>query len=264
MRILSMRFFAVLLVMAASVRAQEEKQALNEGVQAFKQARYQDAVAAFQRSVSLDPNYVTAHLYLGTTYMAQWIPGGQSPENAQNARAAEAEFQRVLELDATQITALASLASMSYSQATALPVEQKQAKFDEARGFNQRILQLDPMNKEAHYFLGVIAWQKWYPAFMAARVQLGMTPEAPGPLPDASVRQSLKDTYGTVIEDGISNLEAAVRIDAQYDDAMAYMNLLIRERADLRDSKAEYDQDIAAGDQWLQRALETKRARARN
>jgi hypothetical protein len=34
---------------------------------------------------------------------------------------------------------------------------------------------------------------------------------------------------------------------------MSYMSLLIRERADLRDTKQDWRQDIALADQWLQR-----------
>jgi tetratricopeptide (TPR) repeat protein len=257
------RCLAILVVFGAAGYAQEMREALNQGAQAFRQARYPEAVAKFQQAVNLDPEYVTARLYLATAYMVQWVPGAPSSENDQYARAAATEFRHVLQMDPRQITALASLASMSYNEANALPPEQKAGKFDEARDFDRRIVQLDPLNKEAQYMMGVIAWQKWHPAFMAARVQLGMTPEAPGPLPDASVRESLRNTYGALLEEGISDLEAALRIDPQYSDAMAYMNLLIRERADLRDSQAEHDQDIAAGDQWLQRALEAKRAKAR-
>ena len=77
------------------------------------------------------------------------------------------------------------------------------------------------------------------------------------------MRQSLKATYDASLEEGISNLQSALRIDPQYDDAMAYMNLLIRERADLRDSKPEYEQDIASANQWLQHALDAKKAKAR-
>jgi len=40
------------------------------------------------------------------------------------------------------------------------------------------------------------------------------------------------------------------------------MNLIIRERADLRDSKAEYEQDIQTADQWVQKALATKKEKA--
>jgi TonB family protein len=43
---------------------------------------------------------------------------------------------------------------------------------------------------------------------------------------------------------------------------MSYMNLLIRERADLRDTADEYRRDIAEADQWTQKALDTKRLKA--
>ena len=43
---------------------------------------------------------------------------------------------------------------------------------------------------------------------------------------------------------------------------MSYMNLLIRERAALRDSPEEYRTDIAEADQWVQKALETKKLKA--
>jgi len=43
---------------------------------------------------------------------------------------------------------------------------------------------------------------------------------------------------------------------------MAYMNLLIRERADLRDTQGEYLADMSAADAWLRKALDTKKAKA--
>jgi protein TonB len=43
---------------------------------------------------------------------------------------------------------------------------------------------------------------------------------------------------------------------------MAYLNLLIRERADLRDTKEEYAADVAVADEWVQKVLDTKRAKA--
>jgi hypothetical protein len=64
------------------------------------------------------------------------------------------------------------------------------------------------------------------------------------------------------LEAGIDNLQHALDINPQYEEAMAHMNLLIRERADLRDTPEEYRQDIAAADQWVQKVLETKRLKA--
>ena len=36
-----------------------------------------------------------------------------------------------------------------------------------------------------------------------------------------------------IIDEGMADLQKALDIDKEYDDAMAYMNLLIREKADL-------------------------------
>src|ERR1019366_3431562 len=51
-------------------------------------------------------------------------------------------------------------------------------------------------------------------------------------------------------------------IRPDYDDAMAYMNLLIRERADLRDTAEECQRDVRIADEWVQKALATKKAKA--
>src|SRR5215472_2920959 len=82
---------------------------LKQGVEAYKSARYQEAVEAFQKAVELNPNDVTAHLYLATAWMSQYIPGAESPENLGVARKAEDEFNLVLGLEPYNKVALASL-----------------------------------------------------------------------------------------------------------------------------------------------------------
>jgi hypothetical protein len=53
-----------------------------------------------------------------------------------------------------------------------------------------------------------------------------------------------------------------LEIDKEYDDAMAYMNLLIRYRADLLNTPEEYRQAIEVADDWVQKALATKKMKA--
>ncbi len=48
----------------------------------------------------------------------------------------------------------------------------------------------------------------------------------------------------------------------EYDDAMAYENLLVRERADLSDSKEDYASQIKVADDWVAKALATKKIKA--
>src|SRR5450755_4534776 len=103
---------ALFALIPALLCAQNE--AMNQGIAAFKNGNYQRAVELFQRAVDQDPSAVTPHVYLATVYMSQWIPGAQSPQNIANARMAEREFQRVLQMDSANQTALASLASLAY------------------------------------------------------------------------------------------------------------------------------------------------------
>ena len=65
-----------------------------------------------------------------------------------------------------------------------------------------------------------------------------------------------------MIEEGLKNLQKALDIDKEYDAAMAYMNLLIRERADLDDSTDQYKKDIELADNWIQQAMQTKKIKA--
>ena len=236
---------------------------LNRGVQAYRSAKYADAVEYFKTAVNLDPSNLNGRLYLATAYMTQYIPGAESPENLQLAKQAKEEFLKVLERDPNDKTALASLASLSYQQAQGMPdLEQKLKKLDEAKEWYLKLIAADPQNKEGFYSLAVIDWVKWYAAWMKSRADLGMKPEEPGPIKDKKVKADLKDQYSAVIEDGIKNLQKALDIDPNYDDAMAYMNLLIRERADLDESPDQYKKDVETADGWVQKALDTKKMKA--
>lgn len=257
-----MRLVAILFVFSLVALAQDSRELMNQGVQAYKSGKYVEAVTVFEKAVDLNPSDVNARLYLATALMSQIVPGATSPENTAVAQRAEAEFQEVLRLDPNDKTALASLASLSYQQAQRLTdLAQRLPKLDESAAWYQRLLAVDPANKEAYYSLGVIDWVKWYPAWMEARTSMGMKPEQPGPLTITAVRQELAQKYAGVIEDGMAHLQKALQVDPQYDDAMAYMNLLIREGADLRDTPEEYRRDIDLADQWVHKALDTKRAK---
>jgi TonB family protein len=258
-RVTNMRRLAVSFALISTALLAQE--ALNEGIAAFKNGHYKEGAELFQQEVAAHPNSVNGHLYLGTAYMSMWIPGAKAPENEANARLAEIEFRRVLELDAKNTVALASMASIEYNSAGSLAGEEKIRKLDEAMDWYKRLAAIDPTNKEAPYSMGVIAWAKWYPALMAVRAKLKMRPQDSGPLP-GPFRDELKAQYASLIDEGIANLDRALVLDPNYDDAMAYINLLIRERADLRDTKEEYAADVATADEWVQKNLDTKKAKA--
>ena len=70
----------------------------------------------------------------------------------------------------------------------------------------------------------------------------------------------MRGKYQPVIDAGLKNLDKALEIDPNYVDAMAYENLLYRERGDLEEDKAAYQQDVKTADGWMQKALDTKKA----
>src|SRR5205085_11778296 len=141
--------------------------------------------------------------------------------------------------------AMASIASLNLNQ----------KKWDEAQQWYEKLIAVEPNNADAYYSMGFIAWSRWYPVYGTARANLGMKQEDPGPIKDKKVKEELKAKYGPVIDSGLASLDKALQIDPEYDDAMAYENLLIRERADLMDSKPEYDAEVKKADAWVEKAL---------
>jgi tetratricopeptide (TPR) repeat protein len=243
---------AALALLAAGCTQLKSRDQLNKGVNAFKNAQYPEAVEHFKTAVELDPNFPVARLYLATAYMQQYIPGADSPENNQMATAAHDQFMKVLEQSPKDKVAIASIASLYLNQ----------KKWDEAQQWYEKMIAVDPKNSEAYYSIGFIAWSKWYPAYGTARANLGMKQEDPGPIKDKKVKEQLKAQWLPVINAGLQALDKSLEINPEYDDAMAYENLLVRERADLADTKEEYEQQIKIAENWVQKTLDTKKMKA--
>lgn len=251
-RITSVLLVAVLVLLAVSgagcqkLKARDE---LNKGVAAFRLGSYPTSVEHFKTAISLDPTYPVAREYLAMAYFMQYVPGAVSPENEMLAKAAHDEFMTVLQADPKNTVAMASLAQLFYNQ----------KKLDDAQQWYQKLIAIDSQNKSAFYTMGVIAWMKTYQPRMEKRAELGMKPDDPGPIKDKKAREALRATNMPILEEGLQNLQKALAIDPQYDDAMAYLNLLHRERADLADSADAYKAEIQEADGWIEKSLSTKK-----
>jgi hypothetical protein len=225
---------------------------LNKGVQAFRGGAYPVAVDHFKLSVSLDPTSPISRAYLATSYMMQYIPGSESEENLRMAEAAHTEFLKVLEQDPKNTNAIAAIAQLYFNE----------KKIDEARDWYKKLIAAKPDDKTGYYTLGVIAWTKTFTPRMIARGELGMRPEDPGPLKDKKVRDALKAKNMPFIDEGMEALNKAIALDKEYEDAMAYLNLLYRERADLADTADAYKKDTLDADSWVEKTLATKKLKA--
>jgi tetratricopeptide (TPR) repeat protein len=251
------------LVMLTSGCAKlQSRDEMNKGVQAYKNNKYADAVKHFKEAVRLDPTNQNAQLYLATSYMIQWVPGADSPDNKKNHDAAQQQFEDVLKREPSNSLALASMASMAYNSATSGTPEQKNAALEEAKKWNERRKEADPKDAEAYYYLGVIDWAQAFTPIQTARVDQKMKADDPGPIKNPKVKAELKEKYGKAIDDGIDNLKKCLAIDKDNEDAMSYMNLLLRKKADLEDTPEAAKADIAQAEEWSNRSLETKRMKA--
>ena len=243
---------AAMTVLATSCEKLKARDQLGKGVQAFKSAQYPQAVERFKTAVELDPTFPTARLYLATAYMMQYVPGAESPENMQMASAAQDQFQKVLDQNPKNELAIAYIALLYFNE----------KKLDEAKKWYEKLVEVNPKSKEAYYTLGVIAWTKTFAPRMEVRAKLSMKPEDPGPIKDKKAREELAARNLPIADEGLKDLQAALQIDPEYDDAMAYMNLLLREKADLEESPAAYKKDTEEADNWVQKSLETRKIKA--
>jgi tetratricopeptide (TPR) repeat protein len=250
---------ALLSTGCAKLRSRDE---MNKGVQAYKNAHYQDAINHFKAAVELDPTNQNAQLYLATSYMTQWVPGADSPENNRMSAAAATEFEKVLNKDPQNKIALASLASMAYSKAGFGSQEEKDKALEEAGKWNLRRIEADPKDAEAYYSLGVISWARSYGPIQSKRVELHMANDDPGPLKDKKALAEMKEKYEKVVDQGMGYLQKSLEIDKENDDAMTYLNLLLRKKADLEDSVDAAKADVAKAEDLANKSLELKKMKA--
>jgi len=231
---------------------------LKEGAQAFKRKDYAAAIELFQKAAEADPGSVKAHVYLATARAFTYVPGDASEENAARARKSIAEFRAALDLDSTNLAALDGLGTMLFHLAQQ-PYDQQ--KLMEARSFHYRHTQLKPDDAEPHYWVGLIDWVISFHANSALRADYNQNsnPALPpaDPLPAPLVDQ-FRDQYGWLVDDGIVHMKKAIALRAGYDDALAGLNLLYRQKADQSGSPEERAGYFQIADELVRQVKELK------
>jgi tetratricopeptide (TPR) repeat protein len=244
---------------AAQIDAQE---ALNRGVAAFKNGQTEDAEQFFARAKALDPSFINARLYLATSYASQYIPGAPSEENVQTGRRAIEEFKGVLGLDPNNIPALDGIGSLLF-QMGGQPFSPE--VFQQSKSYHQRHIQLRPDDPEPYFWIGVIDWTMAFRANGQLRERFNREVtklDDADPLPP-ELRASYEQAYGATIEEGIKSLDQAIKLRPDYDDAMAYLNLLYRRKADITADEAEREKLIQTADHLIDKVKHIKEARAK-
>ena len=259
LRLMTLAAVALALFTSVGCDKLKARDQLNKGVKAYKDNHYEQAITHFQNAVNLDPALINARMYLATAYVSQYIPGVDSPENLQTAQNAIDEYTKVIDANPARDQKVNSAKGIAY-----LYLNEK--KWDQAKKYYRMASDLDPNDAEPYYSVGVIDWSQSYQPRMEERAKLGLKPDEHLSAKNKDQKklcEELKAKNSAVIQEGIDSLEKAIKLREDYDDAMAYMNLMYRERADVEcDDEAARAADLKAADQWVDKAMQAKQARA--
>jgi tetratricopeptide (TPR) repeat protein len=232
---------------------------LNKGVEAYKNSHYEQAIDHFQKAVELDPKLINARMYLATAFVSQYVPGIDSPDNLRTAQQAIDEYTKVIDANPSRDQKVNAAKGIAY-----LYLNEK--KWDDAKKYYRMASDADPNDPEPYYSVGVIDWTACYQPRMEERAKLGMKPEEhlnPKNKDQKKACDELKEKNAAAIEEGIDSLNKAIQIRPDYDDAMAYMNLMYRERADVEcEDLAAREADLKTADDWVDKTLAAKKSKA--
>jgi len=259
LRLLTLAAAALALISAAGCNKLRARDQLNKGVEAYKNSHYEQAIDHFQQAVQLDPALTNARMYLATAFVSQYIPGVDSPDNLRTAQQAIDEYQKVIDSNPAREQKVNSAMGIAY-----LYLNMK--RFDDAKKYYRMASDVDPNDPEPYYSVGVIDWTASYQPRMEKRAALGLKPEEHLNAKNKDQKkacQELKEKNTPVITEGIDSLKKAIELRPDYDDAMAYMNLMYREKADVEcDNEAQRAEDLKTADHWVDETLRVKKAKA--
>ena len=231
--------------------------ALNFGIREFNHGARDKAITYFREANRLDPKLLNARLYLATVYSTSYVPSDTSSQNQKNAETALAEFEDVLAQDSGNLSALDGLGSLRFQMA--------QTPFNRelllsSKDYFRKHVQLKRTDVEPFYWIGVIDWTL---ASHANRELRASRQLEDGPFP-MSIREEYAKEFGPTIDEGIASLKNAIAIRSDYDDAMAYLNLLYRRKADAAGNQVEREDLLRQADDLIGKVKQIKANRAKS
>lgn len=254
----------VSLVAAGGCDKLKARDRLNKGVEAYKAAQFDKAIEDFKDAKTLDPSLTSARLYLATAYASQYIPGVPTPENVRNGDQALAEYHEVLDADPNNLNAIDGIGGILYNMA-GTPFDPK--KMEESKTYHEKHIQISPGDPEPYYWIGVIDWSLAFRGNRDVREAYNKTARKTisesDPMPP-SLATDFGGKYGPVVDEGMTHLKKAIDLRSDYDDAMAYLNLLYRQKAEMETSPDSRDADMRMANDLVDRVKAIKQQRMQN
>jgi tetratricopeptide (TPR) repeat protein len=222
---------------------------LNKGVEAYKAGKYEESVRHFQQAEQLDPQLANAKAFLATALSQNVVPGLTTPENLKTAQEAIDTYQQTLQQDPNNIISIKGIASLYFNI----------KKLDDAKEWQKKALAIDPKDPEAAYTVGVIDWTQ------AHENLLKLTNNQDDGAGNAKLLTKnncteIKQQNGPLVEEGLKYLNQAIENRPSYDDAMQYLNLVYRRKADVDcGDETARKADVDAANDWSHKAMGTRK-----
>jgi tetratricopeptide (TPR) repeat protein len=242
-------------------RQLEARDQLNKGVDAYKSAQYEEAIDHFQRATELDPTLAMAKTYLATALAQNVVPGLDSPENLRTAQRAITIFKEVLAKDPSDINSVKQIAGIYFSIASRSNPTEWLQNLENAKRWQMKVLALDPQDPDAAYTIGVIDWTEAHQDLLDALQPAGLNDDGEGNVKaPRKLMEQVKTETAPLVEEGMKYLQMAIADRPNYDDDMAYLNLMYRSKADVDygDAKA-VKADLANAEKWRVDAMNTRK-----
>ena len=243
------------LLSATGCKTLRANDQINKGVADFKNARYESATNHFQNAVNIDPTNPNPKIYLATTYSSQVVPNLDTPDNLRLANLALTTFGEVLQRDPNDVTALRQIASL----------DRNIGKVAEAKDYEKKVIVLDPNDSEAYYTIGVVDWTQAYKNATTVLSKEGKTDKSDGNFALSKPGCATLTAENTpLVSEGLQFLQKAIDINPTYEEAMTYMSLMSRRKADLECGNAPaVKTDLQAADTWAQKSMGARKENER-
>ncbi len=263
----SIAIAATLLMLPAAgchkVKARMEMKKANEY---YANEEYREALSSFQDGLNNDPEATFAWRSVGLSALALFKPGDESPGNVELGKIATDAFEKYLadpeyadDQKVKDYLLSMYLNSKSYDKALAFIDQEAQKdptkagdfmrtrinilnqadRFEEATQLGMKFE--GPEAPEILYTLGVSAWDKSY----------------------NDPKYSLADREH-IVDLGLAATDKALQIKPDYFEAMAYYNLLYREKAKMTTDPAKRQEFLDKATEWMQKAIELRKKAAAN
>lgn len=243
---------AGLALTLSGCRQLEARDQLNKGVDAFKSAHYEEAIGHFQRAEQLDPTLTMAKTYLAKALEQDVTPGMDTPDNLKTANQAIDLFKEVVDKHPNDVNSMKEIAGIYLSV----------KNLAKAKEWQERVLAVKPDDADAAYTIGVIDWTEAHENLLKALQPAGLNDDGEGNVKaPKKIMEPVAKENAPLVSEALDELNKAVKEKPNFDDAMTYLNLVYRKKADVDyGHPAEVKDDLAQAQKWSAEAMGARKA----